>query len=921
MTDEASTERKKNEPLRRDIQTLGRLLGATLKRHGGRELFGIEEKVRALSKSLRAKPDPAREKELLSLLRGLDIDEANGVIRAFSVYFQLVNIAEQHHRIRRRRYYALHTPNRPQAGSLADCFERLKSSGRKPIDIRNVIEGLEIMPVMTAHPTEATRRSLLEKHRRIADLLSDLDRADLPEPMQEEAVADLEREVESIWLTDELRQFQPSVLDEVAYTLYYFDAVLFDAAADYLEELHRAARRVPRLKLPRDLAPLRFGTWVGGDRDGNPNVTPETTWTALQLQRDLLISKYIDAVDDMASRVSESSRFCPPLERLSVSLAADAAELPEIGLLVESRNKEEPYRQKLGYVRERLERALNEEEGGYVSADALYDDLDQIRESLEAGASRSVALVERLLMQVATFGLHLATLDLRQHSARHTDALAELARAAGVDHYADMSEIERTEWLTTELATGRLLASPYTPMSAETTETLGVFAVARRALDEMGDKAIGTYIVSMTRDESDLLAVLTLAKEAGLYAPATETSPVLARISVTPLFETIEDLQQAPAVLTRLFENPAYAQVLKAQGNLQEVMLGYSDSSKDGGILTSSWELYKAQEVLTEVARAHAVELRLFHGRGGTVGRGGGPSHRAILAQPPGTVGGRIKITEQGEVISSKYEFPEIALRSMELVTSAVIEASLPRTRKRRRPERWLEVMEALSESANDAYRDIVHELPGFTDYFNEATPVSELAHLRIGSRPARRQKRSKGIGDLRAIPWVFGWTQSRHLLPGWLGVGRALAQFIEDDPKENLALLREMNQKWHYFGSTLSNIEMALAKADFQIARQYAERLADRRRRSIFTRLEKEYQETRDLVLRVTEQRELLANSPVLRRSIDVRNPYVDPMSYLQVELLARYRRAKTSASQDAYLYAILLSINGIAAGLRNTG
>ena len=916
MTDEASTERKKNERLRADIQTLGRLLGATLKRHGGRELFAVEEKVRALSKSLRAKPDPTREKELLTLLRGLDIDEANGVIRAFSVYFQLVNIAEQHHRIRRRRYYALHTPNRPQAGSLADCFERLKSSGRKPADIRKVIEGLEITPVMTAHPTEATRRSLLEKHRRIADLLSDLDRADLPEPMQEEAVADLEREVESIWLTDELRQFQPSVLDEVAYMLYYFDAV-----PDYLEELHRAARRVPRLKLPRDLAPIRFGTWVGGDRDGNPNVTPETTWTALQLQRDLLLSKYIGAVDDIASRVSESSKFCPPLERLSVSLEADGAELPEIGLLVESRNQEEPYRQKLGYVRERLERALNEEEGGYVSADALYDDLDQIRESLEAGSARSVALVERLLMQVATFGLHLATLDLRQHSARHTDALAELARAAGVDHYALMSTIERTEWLTAELATGRLLASPYTPMSAETTETLGVFAVAKRALDEMGDKAIGTYIVSMTRDVSDLLAVLALAKEAGLYAPATETSPVLARISVTPLFETIDDLQRAPAVLARLFENPAYAQVLKAQGNRQEVMLGYSDSSKDGGILTSSWELYKAQEALTEVARAHGVELRLFHGRGGTVGRGGGPSHRAILAQPPATVGGRIKITEQGEVVSSKYGLPEIALRSMELVTSAVIEASLPPARKSRRPERWLEVMEALSESAADAYREIVHELPGFTDYFNEATPVGELAHLRIGSRPARRKKRSQSIGDLRAIPWVFGWTQSRHLLPGWLGVGRALALFIEDDPEENLALLREMNRKWHYFGTTLSNIEMALAKADFQIARQYAERLADRKRRLIFTRLEKEYQETRDLVLQVTEQRELLANSPVLRRSIDVRNPYVDPMSYLQVELLARRRRAKTSASQDAYLHAILLSVNGIAAGLRNTG
>jgi phosphoenolpyruvate carboxylase len=564
-----------------------------------------------------------------------------------------------------------------------------------------------------------------------------------------------------------------------------------------------------------------------------------------------------------------------------------------------------------------------------------------VRDSLRAGkADYAARSVDRLMRQVAVFDLHLATLDLRQHSDRHAAALSEITRALGLRDYSQLSEDERVEWLTRELDTPRPLMSADANYGAETTETLNVFRVARRALDEISPNSIRAYIISMTREVSDLLAVLVLAKEAGLIEtggrrereaerqepPCLSASPSL-RLSVSPLFETIEDLRRAPEIMRRLFEHPFYRRRLAAQGDLQEVMIGYSDSSKDGGILTSSWELYKAQERLWEVARAHGVELRLFHGRGGTVGRGGGPSHEAILAQPPDTVAGRIKITEQGEVISSKYGLAEIAQRSLELTTSAAIAASLPKkTQDDGKLERWKEVMEEISAGAFADYRRLTRETQGFYDYFVQATPVEELQHLRIGSRPARRKSGSKSLDDLRAIPWVFGWTQSRHLLPGWLAVGTALGNFIESRPRENLRLLREMYSEWPFFHSTISNIEMTLAKADFQIARQYASRTIDRSLgRRIFRMLEEEYERACRVTLQITGEKRLLDQSPVLQRSITVRNPYVDPLSFLQVELLARRRKdEKTERSdrdQEKLLYAILLTINGIAAGMRNTG
>lgn len=989
MSNQSRSDRTKDSPLRNDIRRLGDLLGATLQRLGGQRLFATEERVRALCKQLRAEGSAPSERRLKRLLQKLSLDEAIGVIRAFSVYFQLVNIAEQHHRIRRKRYYELHTPDAPQRGSLAETLHSLKeqpsahSSAEQRKQLQRVLDDLEIRPVMTAHPTEAARRTLLEKQRRVADLLNKFDEEPLPPRRQAELHAQLAAEVESIWQTDEVRQAQPTVLDEVNNVLYYFDATLFDAVPTLLEELEqRLAENFPGVELRDGATPLRFGSWVGGDRDGNPFVTPEVTWETLRLQQRLVLRKYQSAVADLARRSSESARFAAATDELQRSLARDANQLPEAAAEIERRNAEEPYRQKLSFIYRRLEHTLvrNRElaaalliespnelisirpalpviaaltqsaslnQHAYDTGAELWEDLRLVRDSLRAGkADYAARAVDRLMRQVAAFDLHLATLDLRQHSERHAAALIEITRALGLaKDYAQMNETERSQWLIEELTTPRPLVATDARYSAETTETLNVFRVARRALAEISPRAIRTYIVSMTRDASDLLAVLVLAKQAGFVefevppagggldqadTPPAGGTPNTFRLAVAPLFETIEDLRHAPEIMGRLFANPVYRRVLKAQGDLQEVMIGYSDSSKDGGILTSSWELYKAQTRLWEVARAHQVELRLFHGRGGTVGRGGGPSHEAILAQPPDTVAARIKITEQGEVISSKYSLPEIALRSLELTTAAVIAASLPRQEEEPQMASWQAAMEEISANAFATYRRFVRETAGFYDYFVQATPVEELQHMRIGSRPAKRKQGSQSLDDLRAIPWVFGWTQSRHLLPGWLAVGTALEDFIAQSPRKNLQLLRTMHREWKFFHSTISNIEMTLAKADFQIAKQYAERTPDRKLgQRIFKLLEAEYQRACRVVLQITGERQLLDNAPVLQRSIEVRNPYVDPLSYLQVELLARQRQCETDEAQCAYdpgeraklLYAILLTINGVAAGMRNTG
>lgn len=950
----ASNTIDKDKPLRDDIRRLGDLLGETLKRLGGKKLFDIEEEVRLLCKELRSS-DSDQDKQnaalkLRNILRDLSLDEIIGVIRAFSVYFQLVNIAEQRHRIRRKRFYELHTPDQPQKGSIADVLKRIKEIDDPAIhkQLQRVIDRLDVMPVMTAHPTEAARRTLLVKHRRVADLLSFFDDTNLPKTKLDELQNLLAAEVESIWLTDEVRHIKPSVLDEVNNTLYYFDTVLFDAIPELMNELEcKLTENFTDVILRDGASPLKFGSWVGGDRDGNPFVTPQITWEALRLQQKLILKKYMRAVAELSKGMSESSRFIEITKELRDSLEVDAQKLPEAEKILRRRNPEEPYRQKLSYIYQRLENTLNRNERLasvlqitdehslmslrlappptesselteiYRDDLKLWKDLKLIRDSLIASKSQYAArAVDRLMKQVSVFGLHLATVDLRQHSERHELAMDEITRMIDLKKpYSGMNEDERVEWLTSELNTRRPLFSEQVEFSQNTAETLNVFYLATAALDKISTKTIKSYVVSMTREVSDILAVLVLAKQANLH-----------NISVVPLFETIDDLRHAPEIMDKLFSIPAYKEALNRRGNIKEIMIGYSDSSKDGGILTSSWELYKAQERLWEIAREHDVELRLFHGRGGTVGRGGGPSHEAIKAQPPGTVASRIKITEQGEVISSKYGLPEIAQRSLELTVAAVIEASL-KTKElpEKRIKEWEQIMESLSGNAFNAYRKFVYDTEGFFDYFMQATPIEELQYLHIGSRPVSRKAGSKSINDLRAIPWVFGWTQSRHMLPGWLAVGTALENFVNADDS-NINKLHEMYKDWEFFKSTISNIEMTLAKSDFDIALRYAEIMSDKETgMRIYNMLKDEYERTCNIILKITNKSELMEDNRVLLRSIEVRNPYVDPMSYLQAALLDRKRKneatGKTSAQQDKLQHAILLTINGIASGMRNTG
>ena len=951
----------KDLPLGEDIHRLGDLLGETLKRLGGERLFKIEEQVRALCKELRGEHSPAAEKNLKKLLSGLSLDEAIGVIRAFSVYFQLANIAEQYHRIRRKRFYELHTPDSPQRGSLAHTFQTLSEANVEAKELQRVLDKLEIRPVITAHPTEAARRTMLEKHRRISDLLGEFDTSEISAKKLSDLNTRLAAEIESLWQSDEVRHVKPTVLDEVGNCLYYFDATLFEALPVMLEELERVlAKHFPKVKLQDGAALLRFGSWIGGDRDGNPYVTPEITWETLRLMQRQILRKYETAVSELGRRISESSRYAPATQELLDSIERDKLLFPITASLVAERNAEEPYRHKLSYIFARLENTLRRNQDlatvisiekhhplistrpglpmlaavrktealppAYETGSQLWADLRLIRDSLRASKAQLAAQsIDKLMRQVAAFGLHLAQLDLRQHSDRHVSAFDEITRGLGLPKtYSQMNEEERAIWLTAELATARPLVALDAEYEAETIETLNVFRVARRALDEISQRGLRTFIVSMTRDVSDLLAVLVLAKEAGLVKCDGQNKSQ-SRLAVTPLFETIDDLRRAPDVMKRLFEHPIYSQILAQQGNLQEVMIGYSDSSKDGGILTSSWELFKAQDELLKVANAHNIELRLFHGRGGTIGRGGGPTHEAILAQPVGTVAARIKTTEQGEVISGKYSLPDIALRSLELTTGAVIAASVNGFVKTDETKlaQWKEIMEEISEDAFNAYRNFVRETPGFYEYFMSATPVEELQYLHIGSRPTKRKQGSKSMDDLRAIPWVFGWMQSRHILPGWLAVGTALEKFIAQKPRVNLQILREMYEQWSFFRTTISNIEMALAKTDFQIARQYADRLVEPElSKRIFSLLEAEYERACHVVVQITNEKHLLEKQPVLQRSITVRNPYVDPMSYLQVELLARLREQKTKVDErDHLLYAILLTINGIAAGMRNTG
>jgi phosphoenolpyruvate carboxylase len=914
----ADTTTARDKALRRDIRLLGGLLGETIERQEGPPTLALVERVRRLSKRARRQDDPqaaAAAEELRALLEGLDVVTTIKLVRAFNTYFYLANVAEQVHRVDELAARAEST------GVLARTVDRVAEADLDPALVADVLQRLELRPVFTAHPTEASRRSILRKLRRVAELLEQRGDPRRTDAERERLVPALAGIIDLLWQTDELRIERPQPVDEALAVIYYFDELFSTVVPDLFDGVDAEFRRLGVALAPEQM-PLRFGTWVGGDRDGNPNVTPTATAGILAVQSERAVRLLLAAVRSLASELSPSLRIAGISDALRQRLARDRHRLPQVYARYEHLNREEPYRLACAYITHRLERTRERiAEGGqpgpdqYADPDELLDDLRLLDASLRANRGERIAQgsLARVLRLAACFRFHLATMDVREHAERHHDALAALYERIGADPpYRELSRSARTQLLEEELAGRRPLGSTLDTVDGEVGRTLETFRVVRDALGRYGPGTIESYIVSMTLGVDDVLAAVVLAREAGLV----DVHAGVARIGFVPLLETLDELRRAGDLLDRLLSSPAYRRVVAARGDVQEVMLGYSDSSKLAGITTSTWELHLRQRDLVEVARKHGVRLRIFHGRGGSVGRGGGPTHEAILAQPPATVDGSLKVTEQGEVIADKYGLPGLARGNLELSLAATLEASLlhrSRLVTQETLRRWDEVMEHVSRAAHAAYRQLV-DAPGFADYFRCCTPVAEMSALNLGSRPASRG--SDRLDDLRAIPWVFGWTQSRQIVPGWFGVGSGLRAAREAGHGD---LLDDMHLEWRFMRTFVSNIEMVLSKVDLGIARRYVERLGEPQMRGVFDRIVDEYERTVAEVLAITGAAELLDRHPVLKRTLAIRDAYLDPLNFLQVALLARHRQDGTD--DPLLTRALLLTMNGIAAGLRNTG
>jgi phosphoenolpyruvate carboxylase len=906
-------------PVGAHLARLEDLFRLSLTRQEGPELVELVDRVRALSPH--ASCSCARAQELERLLAEVDLQTGILLVRAFSTYFHLANVAQKVDEVR-----AL-AERRARRGSwLAQTVDRIAAEGVPREVLEATVDRLEVWPVFTAHPTEAARRSMLDKVRQLADLLqagADANGVDAGPQPADHRIAEL---IDLMWQTDELRGERPQPLQEAASVIYHLDTLATTVVPALVQELDREFGRLG-LRLPAAARPLRFGTWVGGDRDGNPAVTPAVTVTVLQLQQERAISNLVAVLDSLIRDLSSSTRVVGVSEELTRSLAEERVSLPQVYERFGVLNAHEPYRLKCSYIRQRLldsrerladRRGARPVSPGYRSREALVADLEVVDRSLRENRATLVAegRVGRAIRLAATFGTHLATMDVREHAAKLHAALAALFdQTAELDPgYASLTAEQRSDLLATELGSRRPLIAPTTVLDEPLARTVEIFTAIRAALDRFGDEVVDHFIVSMTRGAGDVLAAAVLAREAGLV----DVHRGVARIGFVPLLESIRELRQAGDILDRLLSIPAYRRLVATRGDVQEVMLGYSDSNKEAGITTSQWEIHRAQRALRDVCERHGVMLRLSHGRGGAVGRGGGPTHDAILAQPYGTLSGRIKVTEQGEVIAEKYAVPALARYNLERTIAAVLEASLLHRESRVGAtvlSHWDATMEVVSEGASRCYRTLV-DAPGLMDYFLTATPVEELDALNIGSRPARRPEGDASLDDLRAIPWVFGWNQSLHIIPGWYGLGSGL---LNARRAGHWDTVEEMFASWHFFRTFVSNVETTLAMADMAIAGHYARTLVDPALHPILNLILAEYERTTEEVLRLTGQFRLLEHNPELQQTIGVRQTYLDPICSLQVALLARLR---TSEHADPALRrALLLTVNCIATGLRNTG
>jgi phosphoenolpyruvate carboxylase len=912
-----------HQTLARDVSFLGRVLGNVLREQGGDELFDAVEGLRLACRDMRQRPSAEAHEELERRVATLPLPRALQVVRAFTTYFHLINMAEEHHRLRRISEREAQDYPAPRYESIGDTVRKLHREGLSETEMSALLDALQVRPVFTAHPTEARRMTLLRQLRRVARLVDALeDEAGNP-VRRDRIVRRLYAEVTALWQTNELRYRQQTVLDEVRNGLYYLENSVFDVSADICRDLDEALQDTYPALAGRDWACLSFGSWIGGDRDGNPNVTAALTEEALRLHRTVILTKYVERVGALMDLLTSSTTLVGVSAELTEAIARQARESQQPGARdAIERRRDEPYRQQLAIILRRLNvtrDAVNasvagEEAGTYRSAAELLCDLELMAESLRGNHGERIAAdaLQDLISQVRIFGFHLAALDIRQHRDRHLAALDELFRTAGASQtFSSLPEDEKVQWLS-EIP--EPVAADRETLSEPTRETLEVFRVIARMQRLMGPEAVDTYIVSFTREPSDLLAVLYLAACAGLCEP-DGSCPCL---RVVPLFETEADLEAAPGVLERLWTTDVYRRQLHARQRRQQIMLGYSDSDKDAGYVTSNWLLYRAQQVLTETAQRHGVEITFFHGRGGAIGRGGGPLHRAILGQPAGTINGRLKVTEQGEVLFTRYANPGIAHRHLEQVISAVLLSSSRLHCDPPEIHSYERMAAQLSSRAAESYHELLFG-PEFVHFFEEGTPLRSIMRLRIASRPAARRSGALVLADLRAIPWVFAWTQSRYGLPGWYALGSACEQAIA---KGHLATLREMYQKWPFFRWLIDAAQVSLGKADPSVASQYRELVPEEEVRDRYGRLlELEFDRTCTIVNQILGQERLLDSWPVLQRSIELRNPYVDPMSYIQVRAI-REVRAETDDERAALLRSIIdRSVTGIAAGLQNTG
>jgi len=909
MTERSDT--TDDRALRADIGRLGRQLGASLVRQEGQRLLDLVESVRSLARAQRTNGGTTASHELEVLLGSIDDIEAILVVRAFTMYFHLANVAEQVHRVE-----DLASAD-DRTGGFTSTIERLIGDGVSTDQVAALVDRADFRPVFTAHPTEAMRRTVLDKRAEISRLLeargtssaSDASRIDRR----------IDELIDTLWQTDEIRSERPTPYDEARAALWYLEQIVVNGLPEVLEDM-RVTLAEHGAEIDVEHAPIRFGSWVGGDRDGNPNVTPDVTRAVVDLHRQRAIALLIGEIEELSGELSVSRLIRTPPPELTNRIAAYHERFPLLFAEMSQVIRSEPHRIMCRVMRHRLRATVARTEGRYDSPDGLADDLRVMHDALIAGQGSTMAhgRLARVRQIVAVVGFHLATLDIREHADRHHESLHRLVADAGGDYPIHDPEA-RTDYLTRELASRRPLAPPGTPL--EERDALGLFRVLRELLDEHGDDLIESYIISMTRGVDDVLAPAVLAREVGLVDLPRD----VARIGFVPLFETIGDLQKIGTTMDALLSCPPYRRLVELRGNRQEVMVGYSDSNKDGGITTSQWEIHKALRAVRDVAASHGVRLVVFHGRGGTIGRGGGPTSASILSQPAGLLDGEVKTTEQGEVIADKYGQPGLARRNLDLALAAVVEGSIAHRDARLTDEQrvcWDSLMEEISISAHAAYRRFI-EADGLVEYFVTSTPVEELGALNIGSRPTRRSGATHGIDDLRAIPWVFGWMQSRQIIPGWFGVGSGIEAAIASGHLDDL---RAMHDSWAFFSTFLSNVEMTLVKTDLNIARHYVERLVAPQHHQILGVIADEFERTTSMILKVTRHDQLIDDLPVLRRTLEVRDTYLDPIHVLQVDLLARSRHlADNSSGTDdearRIRRALLLSVNGVAAGLRNTG